>query len=185
MKHIPFELNPPLILRTEIDPWPDRNGPGFYAFRIHLFLENRTDIPVEGPLILFPKLGLDIRPVAPMTIKPTMSGPRKLLSCTASGSLRIAPHESLEACAIMFYYERSSGSLALTENASRRIGGEMSDFRIACATGAANFPLRRVELLVFAATLRAAVDTVFASGGAEPPRQPEEQSDPVQLALSA
>lgn len=185
MKHIPFELNPPLILRTEIDPWPDRNGPGFYAFRIHLFLENRTDIPAESPLILFPKLGLDIRPLAPMTIKPTVSGPRRLLSCTASSSLRIAPHQSLEACAIMFSYDRSSGSLALTENASRRIGGEMSDFRVACATGAANFPLRRVELLVIAGTLRAAVDTVFASGGGEPPHQPEEQPDPMPLALSA
>lgn len=185
MKHIPFDPNAPLILRTEIDPWPDRMGPGNYAFRIHLFLENRTDIPVESPLILLPQLGLDIRPYPPMTIQPTMSGPRRLLSCTASCSLQIVPQGSLEACAIMFSHDRSSGSLALTENASRHIGEEMGDFRISCATGAANFPLRRVELLVSADTLRAAIDTVFAPGGGEPPHFPVEQSDPVPLALSA
>jgi hypothetical protein len=188
MKHIPFDPDAPLILRPEIDPWPDRVEPGIYAFRmfrIHLFLENRTDIPVESPLILFPRLGLDIRPYPPMTIQPTMSGPRKLLSCTASSSLQIAPHASLKASAIMFSYDRSSGAFALTHNDSRRIGAAMGDCRISCATGAANFPLRRVELLVAAEALRAAIDSAFTLDGGELPPRPLEQSDETLLALSA
>lgn len=188
MKHIPFDPDAPLVLRTEIDTLPDRAGPSVYAFRmfrIDLFLENRTDIPVEGPLILFPRLGLDLRPYPPMTVQPAMSGPRKLLSCTASTPLRIAPRGSLKACAIMFSYDRSSGAFALTPNDSRRIGAAMSDCRISCATGAANFPLRRVELLVTAGALRAAIDTVFSPGGEEMPRPPLEQPDATPLALSA
>lgn len=184
MKHIPYDLNPPLTLRTEIDPTPECTGPETYAFRIHLLLENSTGIPAESPLILFPRLGLDIRPHAPMTIKPTMSGPRRLLACSAHNTLKLAPHASLEACAIVFSYDRSSGAFSLSMNDSRQIGADMGDFRISCATGAANFPLRRVELQVLAATLRAAIDTVFAPRG-EAPQLQAEPCDPLPLALSA
>lgn len=184
MKHIPYDLNPPLTLRTEIDSTPDRTGPEIYAFRIQLLLENRTGIPAESPLILFPRLGLDIRPLPPMTIKPTMSGPRRLLACSAHSTLKLAPHDSLEACAIVFSYDRSSGAFSLSMNDSRQIGADMGDFRICCATGAANFPLRRVELQILAGTLRAAIDTVFAPSGREPRRQAE-QCDTLRLALTA
>jgi hypothetical protein len=184
MKHIPYDLNPPLTLRSEIDPSPDCTGPETFAFRIHLFLENRTGIPAESPLILFPRLGLDIQPHPPMTIKPTMSGPRRLLACSAQNSLKLAPDDSLEACAIVFSYDRSSGAFSLSMNDSRQIGADMGDFRIFCATGAANFPLRRVELQVLAATLRAAIDTVFAPSD-EAPQWQVEHCDSLPIPLSA
>lgn len=181
MKHIPYELDPPLALRAEIGPWPDCTGPEIYAFTIHLLLDNRTDIQAESPLLLLPQLGLDIRPHPPMTIKPAMSGPRKLLACSAMTSLQIAPLGSLEACAIMFSYDKSSGAFSLTRNESRQVGADMGNFRISCATGAANFPLRRVELQVLGDSLRSAIESVFSNRRAQPRRAP----DAVTVALSA
>ncbi|MGQ0486552.1 MAG: hypothetical protein ACT4SY_14520 [Hyphomicrobiales bacterium] len=185
MKHIPFDPDAPLVLQAEIDPWPDLVAEGIYLFEAHLFLNNRTDIQVESPLILFPLLGLDIRPREPMTVKPTMSGPRKLLACTASSTLQIAPHGRLQTCAIVFAHDCASGAFAFTPDISHRTGEDMGDFCITCATGAANFPLRRVKLQLSAATLRTAIDSVFTPGSAAAPQPPADQSDHMPLALSA
>lgn len=185
MKHIPFDPEAPLVFRCEIDPWPERMAQDILAFSIQIDLWNRSDIPVEGPLILFPQLGLDIRAQSPMVIRPSVSGSRRVLSCTASRTLRIAPRESLAACHILFTFDRASGTISFTGQNGWRGGESMGDFRILCATGGANFPLRRVELAVDAGLLRAALNTVFAPDDGEPQLAPGDQARPARLAINA
>lgn len=185
MKHIPFDPEAPLVFRCEIDPWPERMAQDILVFSIQIELWNRSDIPVESPLILFPQLGLDIRAQSPMAIRPSVSGSRRVLSCTASRTLRIAPNDCLVACRILFTYDRATGAISFTGHDGWRGGESMGDFRILCATGGANFPLRRVELAVDADLLRAALNTVFAPDEGEPQPAPGERARPAPLALSA
>jgi hypothetical protein len=184
MKHIPFDPEAPLVFRCEIDPWPEHMAQDVLVFSIRLDLWNRSGIPVERPLILFPQLGLDIRVQPPMLLKPSVSGSRRVLSCMADRALCIAPHGSLEACRILFTYDRASGAISFTGPGGRRSGETTRDFRILCATGGANFPLRRVELAIPADLLRAALDSVFA-GGDDEPLPVTIDTAPVPLALSA
>jgi hypothetical protein len=185
MKHIPFDPEAPLVFRCEIDPWPEHMAQDIFVFSIRLDLWNRSDIPVERPLILFPQLGLDIRVQPPMLIRPSVSGSRRVLACTASRALSIAPRGSLEACRILFTRDRAGGAISFTGQDGWRGGESMSDFRILCATGGANFPLRRVELVVDADLLRAALNAVFAPDEGEPQSAPGERARPTLLALSA
>lgn len=183
MKHIPFDPEAPLVLHHEINPWLERVAEDIHVFSIRLDLLNRSDIPAESPLILFPRLGLDIRPQPPMLVRPSVSGSRRVLSCVASRTLRVAPHASLTACRILFNFDRSDGKISFTGHDGWCRGERTDDFRILCATGAANFPLRRSELIVAANLLHAAVNRIFMAAETTPPPAPAETMGPALLAL--
>ena len=168
MKHIPSEPNPSLILRTKIDPNADRIEHNIYRLRIWVSIHNQSDIPVESPLILFPKFGLDIRPLPVMVIESTTSGPHKILACKARNYLQIAPKGKLEACTILTTYNHETERFAFTPNNYHRAGEEMGNLNVLCATGAANFPLRQAQVSVLASDLKSAANLFLKNLGSAP-----------------
>ena len=161
MKHIPLDKDAPLVLRTTIDPLLEAVGQDKYRLKIYVALHNLSDIPAEGSLVLFPQLGIDIRPFPPMAIKETKSGPRKVLACAAHTGLLLAPEAHFEVCTILASYNRTSGKITFTSNDYHNVSGNLADFNILCATGASNFPLRQARLEVRSSDMRLVINSYF------------------------
>ena len=161
MKHIPLDIDAPLVLRTTIDPVLELIEEDKYRIKIYVMLYNLSDIPAEGTLVLFPRLGLDIRPFPPLTIHPTTSGPRKVLVCSAQDGSQLGPRQHIEVCTLLASYNRQSGEISFTSNDCLNADKDLADFTILCATGASNFPLRQAQIIVKSSDLRAVIRSFF------------------------
>lgn len=161
MKHIPFDINSPLILETKINTRLDCIEEDKYWLRAYVTIKNLSEIPAERPLVLFPQFGLNIRPYPPMTIKPTTSGPRKLLLCASHDGLQIAAHGNLDFCTVNSVYNHKSGKISFTANDYHCIVKDVSNFSILCATGASNFPLRQAQLCFNTTEIKLVIDSFF------------------------